>query len=173
LRKRSIELSIYWFVVIIVCFVGNMVLVWGFGTASERMSRRIRDDAFHSLVRQEVSYFDKRSVGKLTSELAEDAARVQTFTGDPIRSFLLSMSSLITGIVLAFFVSIFTVASVSNRTFHCISNISILFLKIRTVHVAIGTFMSCFYSRYGMGHKLRNGEDDGHRRWRRERERGC
>jgi len=103
LRKRSIELSIYWLVVIICCLVGNMTLVWGFGTAAERMSRRVRDDAFKALVRQEVSYFDKRSVGKLTSELAEDATRVQTFTGNPVRSLLLSMSSLITGIVLAFF----------------------------------------------------------------------
>lgn len=103
LKKRSMELSIYWFVVIIACVVGNMTLVWGFGTAAERMNRRIRDDAFQALVRQEVSYFDKRSVGKLTSELAEDATRVQTFTGNPIRSLLIAMSSLITGVVLAFF----------------------------------------------------------------------
>jgi ATP-binding cassette subfamily B (MDR/TAP) protein 1 len=101
------ELSIYWFVVIIACVVGNMTLVWGFGTAAERMNRRIRDDAFQALVRQEVSYFDKRSVGKLTSELAEDATRVQTFTGNPIRSLLIAMSSVITGVVLAFFVSVF------------------------------------------------------------------
>lgn len=69
------------------------------------MSKRVRDAAFSSLVRQEVSFFDMRSVGKITSELQDDAARVQTFTGDPIRSFLVAIASVLTGVILSFFVS--------------------------------------------------------------------
>jgi len=67
------------------------------------MNRRIRDTAFTSLVRQEASFFDMRAVGKITSELQEDATRVQTYSGDPIRQFLLMLSSLFVGLVLAFY----------------------------------------------------------------------
>jgi len=103
MKEQSLMLSVYWFVLVLICASGNMILFWGFGNASERMSRRVRDSAFYALVRQEVAFFDKRSVGKITSELQEDAAKVQTFTGDPIRSLLVAMSSLIIGLVLSFY----------------------------------------------------------------------
>ena len=80
MRERSYELAGFWTIVMLVCLFGNMLTFWGFGQASERMSKRVRDAAFSSLVRQEVAFFDKRSVGKITSELQEDAARVQTFS---------------------------------------------------------------------------------------------
>jgi len=103
LRDESFTLSIYWVILVVVCLTGNMLTFWGFGNASERMNRRVRDDAFRSLVRQEVSFFDKRSVGTITSELQEDATRIQTFTGDPIRSFLTAGSSVLIGVTLSFF----------------------------------------------------------------------
>jgi len=103
MKEQSFTLSVYWFVLTLICAFGNMILFWGFGNASERMSRRIRDSAFYALVRQEVAFFDKRSVGKITSELQEDATKVQIFTGDPIRKLLVAMSSLIIGLVLSFY----------------------------------------------------------------------
>lgn len=105
MRSRSYDLSLYWTILIIVNVVGNLLLFWGFGNATERMSRRVRNFAFKSLVRQEVAFFDKRSVGKITSELQEDSTQLQTFTGDPIRQLLVSLSSVLTGLVLAFYVS--------------------------------------------------------------------
>ena len=109
LRERSFVLSAYWIIVVVVCVTGNILVFWGFGNASERMNRRVRDDAFHALIRQEVSFYDKRSVGKITSELQEDATRIQTFTGQPIRSLLIALSSLLTGLVLSFYVSLYIV----------------------------------------------------------------
>jgi ATP-binding cassette subfamily B (MDR/TAP) protein 1 len=106
MQNRSFEVAGFWAIVAFGCVFGNMLTFWGFGHASERMSKRVRDSAFSSLVRQEVSFFDKRSVGKITTELQDDAARLQTFTGDPIRSFLIAISSVITGIVLSFVVSV-------------------------------------------------------------------
>ena len=105
MRDRSYTLSIYWAIIIVIAVVGNTLTFVGFGNASERMTRRIRDAAFKSLVRQEVAFFDKRSVGKITSELQEDATQIQTFTGDPIRQILISLSSVFVGLVLAFYVS--------------------------------------------------------------------
>jgi len=103
LKERSFVLSAYWIIIVFVCITGNILVFWGFGHASERMTRRLRDDAFHALVRQEVSFYDKRSVGKITSELQEDATRIQTFTGEPVRSLLIALSSLLTGVVLSFY----------------------------------------------------------------------
>lgn len=103
MRDRSYVLSVYWTIIILVNFAGYLLLFWGFGNATERMSRRIRDSAFNSLVRQEVAFFDRRSVGKITTELQEDTTQIQTFTGDPIRQVLISLSSVLTGLVLAFY----------------------------------------------------------------------
>lgn len=105
LRKRSYDITLYWFIIIFGNVIGNVLMYWGFGTASERMNRRVRDTAFTSLVRQEISFFDMRAVGKITSELQEDATRIQTYSGDPIRQFLLTLSSLFVGLILSFYVS--------------------------------------------------------------------
>jgi len=102
MRNESFKLAWFWGILVLVCVVGGVLSFWGFGNASERLSRRIRDSAFHSLVRQEVAFFDKRSVGKITSELQEDAAMIQTFTGQPIRAFTVAIASVLTGLVISF-----------------------------------------------------------------------
>lgn len=102
MREKSYELGGYWAIVALSCLFGNMVTFWGFGMASERLNKRIRDDTYGSLVRQEVGYFDVRSVGSITSLLQDDASRIQTFSGEPIRTVLIALSSLICGLILAF-----------------------------------------------------------------------
>ena len=47
---------------------------------------------------------DKRSVGSITSQLQDDAARLQAFSGEPIRSMLTAMSAVIIGVTLSFIV---------------------------------------------------------------------
>eukprot|EP00980_Cylindrotheca_fusiformis_P009862 scaffold2184_cov128-Cylindrotheca_fusiformis.AAC.8 len=106
LRDDSHMIGLYWIIVCVCSIAGNMIAFYGFGQASERMNKRVRDDAFESLVRQEVSYFDKRSVGKITAQLQEDAARLHTFTGEPVRTFMIAASSVVVGIALSFYVSI-------------------------------------------------------------------
>eukprot|EP00980_Cylindrotheca_fusiformis_P027133 scaffold19004_cov125-Cylindrotheca_fusiformis.AAC.1 len=103
LRDDSYTIAIYWAIVGFCSIVGHMIAFYGFGHASERMNKRVRDDAFESLVRQEVSYFDKRSVGKITSQLQEDTARVHTFTGEPLRAFFIAVSAVVVGLALSFY----------------------------------------------------------------------
>ena len=102
MQSTSYELGIYWAVVAVGCLVGNALVFWGFGMASERLNKRVRDSAFSALVRQEVAFFDKQSVGSITSQLQDDAARIHTFSGEPIRSLIMSLSSVITGLVVSF-----------------------------------------------------------------------
>mmetsp|Transcript_22456 Transcript_22456/g.33650 ORF Transcript_22456/g.33650 Transcript_22456/m.33650 type:complete len:120 (+) Transcript_22456:1016-1375(+) len=75
---------------------------YGFGKAAERMNRRVRDTAFGSLVRQEVAYFDKHSVGSITTQLQEDATLIQSFSGQPIRVLSMTLASILIGLVISF-----------------------------------------------------------------------
>jgi ATP-binding cassette subfamily B (MDR/TAP) protein 1 len=102
MRQTSFELAGYWAIVAFGCVFGNTLTFWGFGMASERLNKRVRDSSFSALVRQEVAFFDMRSVGSITSQLQDDAARIHTFSGEPIRTFLIAFSSIVTGVVVSF-----------------------------------------------------------------------
>lgn len=108
MKSRSFEVAGFWVLLLIACIFGNLVTVWGFGTASERLNKRLRDSSFAALLRQEVAFFDKRSVAALTSQLQDDAARIHAFTGEPVRTFIVAVSSTITGVVVSLVVSQFT-----------------------------------------------------------------
>lgn len=101
MQERSFVVGAMWAGLLIDCLIGFTLMFVGFGRASERLSQRVRNDAFSALVRQEIAYFDKQSVGKITSELQDDAARIHSFSGVPIRSALLAISSVLTGLVVS------------------------------------------------------------------------
>ncbi|CAB9525108.1 Leptomycin B resistance protein pmd1 [Seminavis robusta] len=102
MQQRSFEVGAMWGALLLNCLIGFTLMFVGFGRASERLSKRVRNDAFTALCRQEIAFFDKRSVGKITSELQDDAARIHAFSGVPIRSALLALASVVTGLVLSF-----------------------------------------------------------------------
>jgi ATP-binding cassette subfamily B (MDR/TAP) protein 1 len=103
MQNMSFNISYGWLAVMCSTIVGNVLLWYGFGMASERMNKRVRDAAFGSLVRQEVAFFDKRSVGSITSQLQDDAAMIHAFSGEPIRTFVVSLASLLVGLIISFF----------------------------------------------------------------------
>lgn len=101
MQELSFDVALYWLGIIVACFVGNLLLFWGFGYATERINRRIRNMTFTSLMRQEVAFFDKRSVGSITSQLQDDAAFVFAFSGEPIRTLVMNLSSVVTGLTIS------------------------------------------------------------------------
>ena len=88
--------------IVLSSLIGYVLLHYGFGTATERMNRRVRNAAFSSLARQEVGFFDMRSVGTFTSQFQDDAALIHSFSGEPVRSLLINISSVLVGLVLGF-----------------------------------------------------------------------
>mmetsp|Transcript_26009 Transcript_26009/g.46896 ORF Transcript_26009/g.46896 Transcript_26009/m.46896 type:complete len:1444 (+) Transcript_26009:100-4431(+) len=102
MRNISFMLTYGWLGIIAAVMVGDILVFYGFGSASERMNKRVRDSAFTSLLRQEISYFDSRSVGSLTSQLSDDAALIHSFSGQPIRQLVMSISSVLVGVVISF-----------------------------------------------------------------------
>ena len=59
MQERSFTISIYWAIVFFGCIIGFVLNFWGFGQASERLNKRVRDMCFKALMRQEVAYFGK------------------------------------------------------------------------------------------------------------------
>ncbi|KAG7355092.1 ABC transporter [Nitzschia inconspicua] len=82
--------------------IGNILMYYGFGTASERMNQRIRNLAFRSLIRQEIGWFDVRPISKITSRLSDDAALIHAFSGQPIRMLCVNLASVLIGLIVSF-----------------------------------------------------------------------
>lgn len=57
MRESSWKIAVACVAVIVVQAIGFILLYYGFGTASERMNKRVRDAAFTSLIRQEVAFY--------------------------------------------------------------------------------------------------------------------
>ena len=86
--------TIYLLIALIFCsMVGSVIMFTSFGTATERINKKVRDRSFRALIRQEVAWYDVRSIGQITSQLSDDAAMIHSFSGEPIRTFMMSISS--------------------------------------------------------------------------------
>ena len=101
MQELSFEIAIYWAAIIGACFLGNLLVFWGFGHATERINKRLRDMTFSSLLRQEVAFFDKRNVGSITSQLQDDVAFIFAFSGEPVRTLVINLSSVVTGLTIS------------------------------------------------------------------------
>lgn len=103
LRRKSFYITYAWIGLMAATIIGNGLLFYGFGKSTEKLNKRIRDTAFIALIRQEISYFDVRSIGSITSQLQDDAAMIHSFSGEPIRSLFINLSSLLIGLICSFY----------------------------------------------------------------------
>jgi ATP-binding cassette subfamily B (MDR/TAP) protein 1 len=103
MKQKSFKITYGCIGLLVATAVGYVLLFYGFGTASERMNKRVRDAAFISLIRQEVAFFDLRPVAAITSQLQEDAALLHAFSGEPIRTVILSATSVLVGVIVSFY----------------------------------------------------------------------
>jgi ATP-binding cassette subfamily B (MDR/TAP) protein 1 len=96
--------TMYLLVGLICCSMsGSVIMFYCFGKATERINKRVRDRAFNALIRQEVAWYDVRSVGEITSQLSDDAAMIHSFSGEPIRTFVMSLASVGAGLIVSFY----------------------------------------------------------------------
>jgi ABC-type multidrug transport system, ATPase and permease components len=102
IKDLSHKVTYGWLGLIGCTLLGNVLLFYGFGTATERMSKRVRDAVFTALMRQDIAFYDTHSVSKLASQIEDDAAMIHSFSGEPIRTFTMSASSVLVGLILSF-----------------------------------------------------------------------
>jgi len=103
MRELSFK-TIYLVAALIVSsMISSVIMYKGFGTATERINKRVRDQTFTALLRQEVGWYDVRSVAQITAQLSDDAAMIHYFSGEPIRTFTITLASVGCGLVVSFY----------------------------------------------------------------------
>ena len=102
MENFSYQIAGYWAGLIGACFLGYTALLWGGGKVAENVSKRVRDRAFRKLCSLEPAYHDVHPVGKTTSQLSSDATLVKDFSLTPITTLLLSLASVLTGVIISF-----------------------------------------------------------------------
>ena len=102
LKDFSINTTYAWLGIVGSCMIGNVLLYYGFGAATERMNKRVRDEIFVALMKQDISYYDQNSVNNLSTRLEDDAAMMHSFSGEPVRQLSMTVASLFVGLVLSF-----------------------------------------------------------------------
>jgi hypothetical protein len=54
----GVKFSVFWLIIFVGTMIGNTVMFYGFGVASERLSKRLRNLMFDTLLRQEPGFYD-------------------------------------------------------------------------------------------------------------------
>lgn len=99
----------FWAVMFVIlsfaAFITNFGSISCFGIAGQKLTRRLREMTFAAILRQEIGFFDedRHSTGALTSRLAEDANLVQGLVGSNMASIVQTISTMIAGLVIAFY----------------------------------------------------------------------
>lgn len=73
-----------------------------FNLFGERLAHRLRERYFRSLLRQEVSFFDKMPAGEVSSRLSADINIIKSGTSEKVGVYLGSYSMFITSYIVAF-----------------------------------------------------------------------
>jgi len=89
------------------CLAFNSIEGYVFGRSGEALTKRLRSQAFRSILRQEVNFFDQpnHSTGVLCARLASDASAVQGATGLRFGSILEHLFTIVFGTIVGLFYS--------------------------------------------------------------------
>lgn len=91
----------------VVAGLGTLTQTYMFNVAGVKLTTRLRQRAFKTIVSQEIGYFDdqRNSVGALCARLAGDCSNVQGATGSRVGIMVQAVSTLLLGIVMSFIYS--------------------------------------------------------------------
>lgn len=88
-------------------FVINLVQFGTLGISGERLTKRIREQSFRAMLKQDVKFFDdkKNGTGVLTSRLSEDPEKISLLTGPIMGNIFQLIVSMTLAIIYAFYYS--------------------------------------------------------------------
>ncbi|KAM5156859.1 ATP-dependent translocase ABCB1-like [Mantella aurantiaca] len=70
--------------------------------AAGRQSRKIRQNFFHAVLRQDISWFDVSDAGQLNSRLSDDVSKINDGTGEQLAMMFQYASTFLTGFIIGF-----------------------------------------------------------------------
>ncbi|RHY66966.1 hypothetical protein DYB30_007552 [Aphanomyces astaci] len=85
--------------------VAVSIQYYGFTVASERLTRRLREMGYQSMLHQDVGWFDKQSSGALTTMLATDSAIIQAMTSETMNRGFVNLATLSVAFSIGFYYS--------------------------------------------------------------------
>ena len=90
-----------YFMLAIVVFIAMVASGWTFGYCAERLIHRARDQAFRTMLRQEIAWFDREenSAGALTSFLSTQTTFLAGISGVTLGTILMVSTTLVASII--------------------------------------------------------------------------
>ncbi|XP_031794385.1 ATP-dependent translocase ABCB1 [Sarcophilus harrisii] len=70
--------------------------------AAGRQVKKIRENFFHAIMRQEIGWFDIHDVGELNTRLADDVSKINDGIGDKIGMLFQAVATFLTGFIVGF-----------------------------------------------------------------------
>lgn len=103
------------------------------GIGGERLTLKVRREAFKALLKQEMGFFDMKvnSPGALTTRLATEATMVKGMTGDTLGALAFALGALLAGFIIAY-VACWRVALVVTTVFPLMAIAGSVQLKLMT-----------------------------------------
>ena len=107
MRDRGATLALLYIALSVTCVVSCLFQYWGTAHVGERVMLQLRSEMFESVIRREISYFDRpeNSVGALTTRLSEDARLMQRSAAESLAKLMQAVFTLLIGIVLGMLAS--------------------------------------------------------------------
>ncbi|XP_039128461.1 ABC transporter B family member 11-like isoform X2 [Dioscorea cayenensis subsp. rotundata] len=104
LKKDSKFWALMFLIFAFVSFVALPATTYLFGVAGAKLIRRIRLMTFEKIINMEIEWFDdpENSSGAIGARLAADAATVRGLVGDALSLLVQNITTLVTGLVIAF-----------------------------------------------------------------------
>uniref|UniRef100_A0A8C1DI69 ATP-binding cassette sub-family B member 5 n=1 Tax=Cyprinus carpio carpio TaxID=630221 RepID=A0A8C1DI69_CYPCA len=96
--RHAINYSIMGFVVLVAAYM--QVAFWTL--AAGRQVKKLRKKFFHSIMKQEIGWFDVNETGQLNTRLTDDVYKINEGIGDKLGMLLQSLSTFLAGIIIGF-----------------------------------------------------------------------
>uniref|UniRef100_A0A9J8BFG7 ATP-binding cassette sub-family B member 5 n=2 Tax=Cyprinus carpio TaxID=7962 RepID=A0A9J8BFG7_CYPCA len=98
MTRHAINYSIMGFVVLVAAYM--QVAFWTL--AAGRQVKKLRKKFFHSIMKQEIGWFDVNETGQLNTRLTDDVYKINEGIGDKLGMLLQSLSTFLAGIIIGF-----------------------------------------------------------------------
>ncbi len=102
-RSEIIFFALMFVAIGCVALIGNILQMGFLGISGNKLTRKIRQEAFRKILSQDMKFFDVsgNDVGSLTSRLSSESTLVRGLTGDTLGTLFVAVSTLGCGITIA------------------------------------------------------------------------